>query len=233
MKLELSDVARSLNLPVNTVERWIRQGRIPVRKTGTVCIFKKAVLEKWAEKHEIHFRPPVRTAGDASKNDTGPETNADSLVAALKRGGVHTITGSDTEEIFRAAIKKFDDFSEKEKEILYQKLIEREKLTSTGIGKGVAIPHPRTPLESEKGLPVIATFFLEKEIDFNAIDDRPVNTMFLIVCPSVKTHLHLLSLLSFCIRDDDFVSFLNTRPQPAAFYKKAGELENYLEKNRQ
>lgn len=232
MKLELNQVAGALNLPVNTIERWIRQGRIPVRKTGTVCIFKKAVLEKWAEKHHLKFTPPPRFVDDEPTDATVPEEKSDSLVAALKAGGVHKISGSDLEEALQAATQTLTNISDQEREILYQKLVEREKLTSTGIGNGVAIPHPRTPMDVNNGRPVIATYFPEKSLDFKAIDDKPVHTFFLILCPSVQSHLHLLSMLSFCIRDNEFVRFLSSRPDSEAFYKKAEELEQYLEKNR-
>ena len=232
MKLELTDVAQCLNLPVNTIERWIRQGRIPVRKTGTLCIFKKAVLEKWATKHDISFNLPARETIVDTESQQEENKDSDTLVAALKRGGVHSISGGDMYEIFKTASKTFTEFSKNEQESLYNKLIEREQLTSTGIGKGVAIPHPRTPMSGENGLPVIATFFLEEKIDFNAIDDKQVNILFVIVCPSVQTHLHLLSRISFCVRDDEFVRFLNTTPDTETFLEKVGELEHYLEKNR-
>ncbi len=232
MKLELTDIAQCLNLPVNTVERWIRQGRIPVRKTGSLCIFKKTVLEKWASKHDISFKlPPKKPSAEPEATDLDA-TRDDTLIAALKRGGVHRLAGDDIHEIFKAATEVFTDFSDNEKKTLFNKLLEREKLTSTGIGKGVAIPHPRTPMTGESGLPVIATFFLENSIDFNAIDDKPVNILFVIVCPSVQTHLHLLSMISFCVRDDNFVRFLNTFPDSEDYYEKVNELEHYLEKNR-
>ncbi|MBW1759825.1 MAG: helix-turn-helix domain-containing protein, partial [Deltaproteobacteria bacterium] len=51
MKLTIKEVARSLDLPSNTLERWVRQGRIPMRRTGNTCMFKKSVLEKWAKNH--------------------------------------------------------------------------------------------------------------------------------------------------------------------------------------
>ncbi len=232
MKLEIADVAQCLNLPVNTVERWIRQGRIPVRKTGTLCIFKKAVLEKWATGHDIAFKLPNRDMDDTTDDSSTNDTDEQSLVSALKRGGVHTLSGTETEVVFKAATKTFATFSENEQEDLYNKLIEREKLTSTGIGSGVAIPHPRTPMTIKDGLPIIATFFLDEGIQFNAIDDKPVNILFLIVCPSIKVHLHLLSMISFCVRDTTFVDFLNTCPDPDSFFDKVNQLENYLEKNR-
>lgn len=225
MKLELKEVATCLDLPMNTIERWIRQGRIPIRKTGTRCIFKKAVLHKWAKKHDITFTPPTEHGEDFKEN------SSETLVTAFKRGGVHHhVPGSSVEEVIQAASCLFTALSEEEKVVLCGKLLEREKLTSTGIGKGVAIPHPRTPMPGESTLPVIATCFLKNKIDFGAIDDKPVTVMFVIVCPSVKSHLHLLSMLSFCVRDNFFVEFLNTTPSPDSFYDKIDEFEKRLEK---
>lgn len=230
MKLELIELAQCLELPANTIERWIRQGRMPIRKTGTVCIFKKAVLEKWAVKHNIKFTPPSR---EETEPETAEKTTADltnSLTAAMRHGGLHRISGETIEDVLKTAAENIPALSISEKAILFDKLLEREQLTSTGIGKGVAIPHPRTPMEGDNRLPVVATFFLNKGIDFGAIDDRPVTVLFVIICPSVQSHLHLLSMISFCVRDNAFVEFLNTNPEPEAFFKKISEIENNLEK---
>ena len=43
--------------------------------------------------------------------------------------------------------------------------------------------------------------FLEGPVDFGALDGRPVTTLFTLVSPTVKAHLHLLSRLAFCLRD--------------------------------
>jgi PTS system nitrogen regulatory IIA component len=52
--------------------------------------------------------------------------------------------------------------------------------------------------------PMITLCFLEKPVDFAAMDGKPVNTLFTIVSPTVRTHLHLLSTLAFALREDGF-----------------------------
>lgn len=230
MKLELSVIADCLNLPVNTIERWVRQGRMPVRRSGSVCIFKKAVLEKWAKSHNIDFKlPPKNSTNDEKETDKTPD-NDNSLTAAMKRGGIYHISGETVEAVLQKAAGSISCFSKDEQATLYERLLERESLTSTGIGKGVAIPHPRTPMSDENSPTVIATFFLDKPVDFRAIDDKPVSVMFIIVCPDVQSHLQLLSMISFCVRDDAFVSFLNTKPEPDAFFDRIDTIEQKLEK---
>jgi nitrogen PTS system EIIA component len=56
MKLTIDEVAQCLDVPLSTVERWIRQGRIPVGKSGGECIFQKPILEVWAKKHNFLSR---------------------------------------------------------------------------------------------------------------------------------------------------------------------------------
>jgi PTS system nitrogen regulatory IIA component len=77
---------------------------------------------------------------------------------------------------------------------------------------------------------LILTCFLEKPIDFAAIDDQPVFVMFVLISPTIKIHLHLLSRLSFCVRDHAFVEFLKTHPDSDAFFLKIAEFERQLDK---
>jgi len=78
---------------------------------------------------------------------------------------------------------------------VFQALIDRERIGSTGIGENVAIPHGRL-----KGLEraVGAFAILEQQIDFDAIDQKPVNMVFALVVPEEATdeHLQLLSQLA-------------------------------------
>lgn len=78
---------------------------------------------------------------------------------------------------------------------VFQSLIDRERIGSTGIGENVAIPHGRL-----KGLEhaVGAFAILEQQIDFDAIDQKPVKMVFALVVPEEATdeHLQLLSQLA-------------------------------------
>ena len=226
MKFSLNDMARCLDLPVSTVDRWIRQGRIPIHRNGNACIFKKSVLEKWAFDHSLPFFLPNE------EKEIYQEQNLDlaNLLPAMQLGGVfHDIKGNDVEAVLKSAVDKVPVVSIN-KEELYKRLLEREALTSTGIGKGVAIPHPRAPLPEEIDNPLITTCFLEKSINFAAVDDRPVFVMFILLSTSIKNHLHLLSRLAFCVRDDSFVEFLRTYPDTSSFLSRIANCENLLDK---
>ena len=78
---------------------------------------------------------------------------------------------------------------------LYEHLIAREKLGSTGIGEGIAIPHSRLS-ECEDTLG--ALFILENSVDFDAIDRVPVDIVFVLLVPTEATdqHLQTLSMLA-------------------------------------
>jgi PTS system nitrogen regulatory IIA component len=90
------------------------------------------------------------------------------------------------------------------KEIIFEALCEREKLGSTAIGKGVAIPHVRLV-----GLDTMVGFFtrLERPIPFDALDGDPVDLLFVLLAPANAAtgnieHIKTLATLSRLMRDD-------------------------------
>jgi PTS system nitrogen regulatory IIA component len=148
----------------------------------------------------------------------------------MERGGIfYDLAASDVDSALEAAVSGISDLPPARQEALLEGLREREAMASTGIGKGVAIPHPRTPLEGVIDPARIFTFFLSEPVDFSAVDDRPVFVMFLMLSPSIETHLHLLSRLSFCVRDERFVAFLRNRPDSDALLSSIAEFEQTLD----
>jgi PTS system nitrogen regulatory IIA component len=225
MKLSMKTVAGALDLPVSTLERWIRQGRIPVQRSGAEVVFSPAALEKWATTHNLSF-----TLSDNQANVIALPAPIDSLVSAMQRGNVHhRLGGGDPDEVLQTAVDRIAFLSTDSRKELFGKLIERERLASTGIGNGIAIPHPREPLSHPPAEPFITTCFLEQPIKFNAIDDHPVFVLFLLISPTVKLHLHMLSRLSYCIRDRSFVDFLTTHPDAEALFSRIAAFENQLD----
>jgi nitrogen PTS system EIIA component len=83
---------------------------------------------------------------------------------------------------------------------IYDVLIERERLGTTGIGMGIGIPHGKLA-----GLPALCGVFarLERPIAFDAIDDQPVDLIFLLLAPdnAGADHLKALALVSRLLRD--------------------------------
>ena len=82
-------------------------------------------------------------------------------------------------------------------------VLEREKIMSTGVGKGFAIPHAKTNSVNE----IVAAFGkLDNPIDFQALDELPVNIIFLLVGKEnlVGPHIKLLSRISRMMNKDEF-----------------------------
>ncbi|MDR1890517.1 MAG: PTS IIA-like nitrogen regulatory protein PtsN [Zoogloeaceae bacterium] len=87
--------------------------------------------------------------------------------------------------------------------LVFDNLLAREKLGSTGLGQGVAIPHGRI-----KGLKETAGAFirLAEPIDFDAPDKRPVRLVFVLLAPeqATETSLQALAALATCFANRDF-----------------------------
>jgi PTS system nitrogen regulatory IIA component len=224
MKLSMQRVADALDLPVSTLRRWIRQGRIPIQRNGTDAEFSRKALDKWAATHNLAFSPHAEPA------DSQERESADTLEAAMRLGRVcHRIAGKDVKDALKSAVACIDTLDNHIREELLEKLMERERLASTGVGNGIAIPHPRDPLSIPPAAPIIATCFTKNPLDFNAIDDQPVFVLFVMISTSVKQHLHLLSRLSYCIRNRPFRSFLKTRPDAETLLKRVATCEQQLD----
>lgn len=90
---------------------------------------------------------------------------------------------------------------------VFDSLLSRERLGSTGLGHGVAIPHGRVK-NSDKT--VVAMIKLDQGIDYDAIDSQPVDLLFALLVPENSTdeHLQLLSQLAEMFSDPELVKQL-------------------------
>jgi PTS system nitrogen regulatory IIA component len=101
--------------------------------------------------------------------------------------------------------------------LVADRLTEREKLGSTGFGQGVAIPHGKL----EELRHVVGIFVhLEKPVDFTAVDDLPVDLVFVLLSPvsSGAEHLKALARVSRRLRDRGFAAKLRGAGSPDALY---------------
>lgn len=104
-----------------------------------------------------------------------------------------------------------------EARLVVDRLSERERLGSTGFGGGVAIPHGKID-----GLPSVKAAFvrLEKPIDFQAIDDMPIDLVFMLLSPPEAggDHLKALAQVSRRLRDRTFLAKLRGAGSNDALY---------------
>ncbi|AMG02900.1 PTS IIA-like nitrogen regulatory protein PtsN [Vibrio mimicus] len=83
---------------------------------------------------------------------------------------------------------------------LFECILSREKMGSTGIGNGIAIPHARMS-DSEKAVAVLLQ--CEEPIEFDAIDNRPVDLLFALLVPEDQCKEHLKTLACMAERLND------------------------------
>lgn len=110
-------------------------------------------------------------------------------------------------------------------------VIEREKIMSTGVGKGFAIPHAKTLATKDI---LVAFGRLIKPIDFEALDEQPVNLVFLLIGKEnmVGPHIKLLSRISRMMNKDSFREALAGAKDAEEIHGIFAEEEkNYLDNN--
>ena len=221
MDLTIEEVAKRLNMPVETVERWIRQGKIPMQLSHGCYVIRSEMLTRWAEEYrlEIHLPQSVGVCND--------NLQFDGIAAAMRRGGiVHGLAGDTKEACLQAAVDCIPNIASHERSLVFKKLVERERLASTGIGHGIALPHPRTLPEIAMQKPQITTCFLTRPIDFQAIDHQRVSVLMILLADSTCQHLTLLSKLSFFLRDAVFRDYLLAGPEAEALLLRLDHLES-------
>jgi nitrogen PTS system EIIA component len=106
-------------------------------------------------------------------------------------------------ELCKLANKNFNV----DERVLLENLTKREKLGSTAVGNGIAIPHANVS-NIEKPKVLVAT--LSKGLNFYAIDEQPVDVIFLLLAPNEKSseHLQALALISRLLRNNELTSKL-------------------------
>lgn len=202
MQLSVKDVAKLLNVDDNTIYGWIKEGDIPVYRINEHCRFNKAEILEWATSRQI-----AHVALDESDAGEFP-----SLEDALRTGGiVYGVKGETKPAVLHNVVNVMQLPVEVDRAFFYEVLLARENLGSTGMGDGIAIPHVRNPIVLHVIKPTITLCFLETPIEFGSIDGKPVDTLFSMVSPSVRMHLHLLSRLGFVLRNPGFKAALKAR----------------------
>ena len=220
MKLAVKDAARLLNVSEKTIYRWIADGKIPAHQIGDHYRFNRAELLEWATAQRINVAPEILSE---------PETNGarlPSVVDAMQAGGIHyRMAGRDKPSVLRSVVDVLQLPEEVDRQFLYDVLLAREALGSTGIGEGIAIPHVRNPIVLHLSRPMMSLCFLEHPIEFGSLDGKPVQVLFTIISPTIRAHLHMLSHLMFLLHDKRFRSALTRQASREDIVEQATRAE--------
>lgn len=130
---------------------------------------------------------------------------------------VGTIAADSKQAILDELAKRFAGVYGLDPVLVLERIEEREKLGSTGFGRGVAIPHARIPGLSR---PVAAFYRLGEPVAFDAADGMPVDMVFGLLSPEAAgaAHLHALAAISRMMRDEQTHSALSEAPGAEAAY---------------
>jgi nitrogen PTS system EIIA component len=194
MMLDVKQVAKLLSVSEKTVYRWIAKKEIPAYKIGEGYRFNRVELLEWATANKISVSYQIFD----ETLETG--NSMPSLTEAVNAGGIHfRIPGTDKNSVLASIVGIINLPDDIDKDYFLRALLARENLGTTAIGDGIAIPHVRNPIIFHVHKPMLALCFLEQAIEFNAVDGKPVDTVFTIVTHTVRSHLHILSRLSYAL----------------------------------
>ena len=132
-----------------------------------------------------------------------------SIIASLRAGN--------KKQALQELARKAAELTGQHERMIFDVLLERERLGTTGVGQGIAIPHGKlASLDRVYG--IFAR--LERPIDFDAIDERPVDLMFLLLAPEQAgaDHLKALARVSRLLRDNTMCEKLRGSTSADALY---------------
>ena len=211
MKLTVHEAADLLNTSEAEIYRWIKEKTIPYHRVADHYRFHRAELLEWATS-----RGKAVSVDAFSPSRRSVEVPLPRFAAALRAGGVHPgVEGHDRASVLRAVVQRMPLTDAADRDLLYDVMLAREALGSTGIGDGIAIPHVRAPIVLHTKEPSVTLCFLREPVEFDAIDGKRVHTLFSLVTHSVRSHLYLLSRLSAALQAPAFRrSVLERLPEP-------------------
>lgn len=220
MQLTLRQAASYLEVSEGTVRRWISTRGLPVHEVNERLHCNALELWEWAVEQGVPVSEKLLEQARRTPEEVPP------LSALLETGGVHRdLEGGTKSEVLRAVVLALPLPAEVDREFLISVLEAREALGSTGIGDGIAIPHVRNPILLHVTKPFVALALLRRPVEFDAIDRKPVNALFMVVSPTVPAHLRILAQLGSVLRDPELRRLLHTNASSTAIVERIAALE--------
>jgi PTS system nitrogen regulatory IIA component len=198
MRLSVRQAARFLSVSESEVYRWVESGEIPCVVVKNQPLFGRAELLEWATARRI------RVSLELFEGDE-EEGRAVRLADALEHGGIfHDVPGRDRPSMLRAIVDRLPLPEEGDRDLLFEVLLACESTGSSAIGDGIAIPHVRSPLVFPGTSGIATVSYLAAPVPLDAVDGKPVHTVFTLLSPTIRSHLQMLARLSAALLDPAF-----------------------------
>ncbi len=215
MDLKIKDVADLLNVSETTIRRWLTDGKIPAYKINHQYRFNRLEIEDWVMGQRVN-QSSEKGQPQANDSEAEPQTKGGrqqfSLYRAIHQGEVITdLPGTTKEEIIRNAMQRVAKRLQLDPDISSELLLQREKLHSTALNHGIALPHTRESV-IRQGKDSVFVVYPQEPLDYDALDGEPVHTLFFLFASDDKNHLHLLAKIAHLSSQSETREFLKTRP---------------------
>jgi PTS system nitrogen regulatory IIA component len=223
VQLTVRDVGRFLDVAESTVTRWIKQRGLPAQYVGGQYRFNRAELLEWATANRIKVSPEMF---DHLETEDEP---APSLTDALEVGGiVYRQPDTTKDRALRALVNVLPLPEGCDRELLLRLFLAREASASTAVGGGIALPHVRNPIVLHVARPMVTLCFLEKPIDYGALDGVPVHVLFSLICPTMRSHLQMLARLAHALHDARFRDVVLSQGEREVILREARRIDDAL-----
>ena len=216
MDLKIKDVSELLSVSEATVRRWLANGQIPAYRLNHQYRFSRLEIEEWMMSCKLNQEKkfeivPEDEVSESPMTKTG--TQQFSLFRAIHKGDVlSNVPGNSKEELIRNVAKLASQGLGIDADLISELLLDREKLASTALNHGIAVPHPREFVLKGQSDRVVVVF-PENPVDFEAMDGKPVHTLFFLFSTQDKRHLHLLSKIAHLSSRAEAVELLQSKPE--------------------
>jgi nitrogen PTS system EIIA component len=213
MDLTRLQVETLLNVSSSDLDVFIQEKNLPCYTLGEEKRFNLLEIESWMLKTKFwDFETPNLPFN---------------FYRALARGGFLAINDLEDGSILRLGAYHLSKKLGVDEEGIYSILQDRERLASTAMGHGCAIPHPRERLDHFRQ-DVIFIIHLKKPIEFNALDNKKVHTFFFLIAGSDRSHLNLLSKLAHVIYQNHTSLWIDDTTDHTSLLKDVLEWEKTL-----
>lgn len=226
--MTIKEVAKYLKMNERTVYRLIQGGQIPATKLGKQWRLNKEKLNEW-----LGFQMAELPSEDLAHLEKDHKEAVIKIAPLLKQENVifDFLAFNKNQALTKLVdiIVKNKTVTQSQGEKLLHAIIDRERLCSTAIGEGVAIPHPRQSVTTGLRRPLVVLGICKKGMDLESIDGKPTHLIFLISAPRDDIHLKLMARLSRLLRDRVFryklINATSFKELKKNIEEKEGEIE--------
>jgi len=221
MQINVRQAASYLGVDESTLRKWIKERGLPVHRANERLHLNAIEVWEWAVERGLPVSRALLDEARRSPEEVPP------LSRLLETGGIHhDVDGKDKSAVLAAIVARLPLGPDVDRNFLLTVLDAREAMGSTGIGDGIAIPHVRNPILLHVDHPFVSLHLLRRPVAFGAIDGKPVHAIFLVVSPSVPSHLKILAQLGFVLRDESLRELLAKRAEASAIMSRIREIED-------